>query len=86
MPEALARLQRVDDLVLVDQIHCSGVDDVDPLGRLAVLDEGVGARRQGQQLSRFGGSPQLGLVDCIERRLVREELCELVGVQDSFTR
>jgi hypothetical protein len=87
MPEALPRLQGVDDLIGVDQIHGPGVDDVHPLSRLAVLDERGRSRRQGHEFRRLGRGPPLFLVDGIERGLVGEELGELVGgVQDSVTR
>jgi len=78
MPEALARLQRVDDLILVDQIHGPGVDDIDPLGRLAVLHECGGSRRQGDELRRLGRGPPFLRLDSVEGGLVREKLCEIV--------
>jgi hypothetical protein len=63
------------------------VDDVHAVGRLAVLHEGGRALRQSDQLGGLGGRTPLIRVDRIERGLMREELCELVGgVQDSVTR
>jgi hypothetical protein len=57
------------------------------LGRLAVLHERSRAPWQGYELRGLGGRLSLILIDRIERSLMREELCELVGgVQDSVTR
>jgi hypothetical protein len=87
MPEALTGLEGVHDLILVNQVHGPRVDDVHALGRLAVLHEGGRALRQSDELGGFGGRTPLIRVDRIERRLMRQELCELVGgVQDSVTR
>jgi len=87
MPEAFSWLERVHDLVLVDEVHRSGVDDIHAVSRLAVLHECGRALRQGDELGRLCGGPALVLVDAIERGLVREELGELVGGgQDSVTR
>jgi len=87
MPEALTGLEGVHDPILVNQVHGPRVDDVHALGRLAVLHEGGRALRQGDELRGFGGRTPLVRVHRIERRLMREELCELVGgVQDSVTR
>jgi hypothetical protein len=63
------------------------VDDVHALGRLAVLHEGGRAHPQSDELGGFGGRTPLIRGDRIERRLMREKLCVLVGgAQDSVTR
>jgi hypothetical protein len=80
MPEALARLDDVDDLVRVHELHRPGRDDVERLRRRAVLDqrgvaEAVGTNRRGSGDlgERVVGEPR-------ERRVAGQEGRDLLGV------
>ena len=87
MPEALPRLQRVDDLIAMDEVHGAGTDDVHALRRLTILDERGCAGGQRQELGRVCRGPPLPFVDRVEGSLVGEEPVGLVGVvQDPVTR
>ena len=87
MPEALPRLQRVDDLIAMDEVHRAGADDVHPLRRLTILDQRGRARGQRQELGGVGRGPPLSVVDCVEGSLMGEEPVDLVGFgQDPVTR
>jgi hypothetical protein len=37
--EAFARLEHLDHLAVVDELHRAGADQIQPVGRYAVLDQ-----------------------------------------------
>src|SRR5690349_1908014 len=77
MPEALARLERLDDLVAVDELDGAGVDDEEVPRGLAVLDERVLARPVGALGGRAHQPLELVGRHAVERGVPGEEGGEL---------
>jgi hypothetical protein len=73
MPEALARLERLDDLVAVDELDGALVDDEEVRCRLAVLDQRQVADRVVALDDRAGKLLELGRRQRVERGMAREE-------------
>ena len=87
MPEALPWLEHVDDHVGVDELHDAAADDVQRVGRLAILDEDRHSRVVGPLGRRGRDLAQLGVLEPVERLAPREELRDTLACgQGSVTR
>jgi hypothetical protein len=87
MAEALARLEHVDDVPVVLEVHRAGDDHEQRARRLGVLDERRTARLELAIERRLGDRPQVALGQPVERRLDGEELGDGAGIgQGSTTR
>jgi hypothetical protein len=73
VPEALARLEHFDHLLLVHELGRAFVGHVEELRRRAVLDEHVGPRGIGVGLGCGNDARQVGVVERVERRIAAEE-------------
>lgn len=73
MAEALARLEHVDDLVAVDELHRPAAHDVEPGGGIAVLHQQRGARLAPHRHRRLGRRGQLLRRQRVERRVAGKE-------------
>jgi hypothetical protein len=80
MPEALSGLERLDDLIAVDELDGAGVDDAQVARRLAVLDQRELAGGIGTLRGRRGKPFEVAWREAVERRLAGEERCELGGL------
>jgi hypothetical protein len=79
VPEGLPGLERLDDLVAVDELHGAGVDHEQVLCGLAVLDQRALARRVGTLGNGAGEPLELGHGEAVERSVAGQERCELGG-------
>ena len=78
--EALARLEHLDHLALVDQLHRAGEDHPQSGGRLAVLHQ---HHLAGPQLAFDGGGdelPELVGVEAVEGRVPSQECVQVLHV------
>ena len=78
VPEHLVFTQLVDHAAVVDQLDHAAAHDPDVLGGLGGLQQDGAAGWVELDLAGVGDALQLGAFQRVERRGIREELCDFV--------